>query len=352
MKTSSRNPFWGRIGAPLVLRLFLRLLPLVLATSLGLASSCQHQGLPQYAFLRGEALGTFYSITVDLDTSQALFHAIDSTIDQINAHFSIYDSSSAICQFNRANAYIVDREFAQLTALALHVAEASHGAFDPTVGPYARVWGFAKQDYSATDTLLLDSMRAYVGYQHLRVVGDTVSKDHPRVELSYNAIAKGYASDRVLATLQRWGAQNAMVEIGGEVALLGRNPHREPWRIGIDAPQPGLTPGEKLVRTLADTLGGIATSGNYRNIHAEGGKRWGHTIDPRTGHPALNTTRSATILAPSCAEADAWATACMVLAPEEAKAIIQTQPDLKAFLIYQHAPTDTTLVSWSSQSLQ
>ena len=349
MNTRFIKPFCLHRGTA---RRFPFALPVALTLLLGLAGGCQQYTSRPYAFLHGEALGTFYAITVDLDTSKALLQAIDSTLDQINARFSIYDSSSLICQFNLAQEYIVDNEFAKLTSLALRVAAASNGAFDPTVGPYARAWGFAQTDYAADDTLLLESMRDYVGYNHLRVAGDTIFKNHPKVELSFNAIAKGYASDCVLATLRRRGAVNAMVEIGGEVALLGRNPHGQPWRIGIDAPVPGLAPGEKLLRTLADTAGGIATSGNYRNFHIEGKKHWGHTIDPRNGHPAQSTMRSATILAPTCAEADAWATACMVMPPEEAKATIAQQTDLKAFLVYQRSPIDTTLITWNSKNLQ
>ena len=135
--------------------------------------------------------------------------------------------------------------------------------------------------------------------------------------------------------LSRNGVENYMVEIGGEIALKGRNPKGKPWRIQVDAPiadNTGAVSERMAVVEITDC--GVATSGNYRNYRDYDGQgRVGHTIDPRTGYPVATTTLSATVIAPTCIEADALATACMALPLERAMAMIEEWPGASALLV-------------------
>lgn len=323
-----------------------RIIPVLLLT----LCAC-NRGAKQAGFTRieGAALGTFYMVNYPDSLGLPVREIVDSTLTASERLFSIYDSLSVISRFNRAESYIVDREFAILTALSQEVSRISNGAFDPTVGPLARLWGFGEQrDFVASDTVGFSRLLNLVGYSHLRVSGDTIFKTHPEVEVSYNGIAKGYAADRVAEALQRAGCRAALVEVGGEIALFGKSPRGEAWRLGIDSPEKGTLPGENLAMTIEVAEGGVATSGNYRKFVQSGGKEWGHTIDPRTGRPISNTLLSATVVAPNCAIADGLATAMMVLGVEGSQKLVKSLPEVECSLIY--LANDSVKV-WHSEGL-
>ena len=155
--------------------------------------------------------------------------------------------------------------------------------------------------------------------------------------MDFSAIAKGFGTDQVAKTLKEKGIRNFMIEIGGEISASGNNPKGKPWTIGIVEPNEqtanGQTPPLQTVITLTNQA--LATSGNYRNYYYEGNKRYAHTINPKTGRPVEHSLLSATIIAPTCSEADAYATACMVLGVDSSLAILKQQPHLLWYFICQ-----------------
>ncbi|PID90164.1 MAG: thiamine biosynthesis protein ApbE, partial [Bacteroidetes bacterium] len=260
------------------------------------------------------------------------------------------DSTALLYLFNHKGQEIVDADFAGLTRMSLEINERTDGAFDPTVGPIARKWGFGKDQGQALDSNAVAEMLLYCGMQHLTISGDTVRKDDPRTEITYNAIAKGYGVDVVADYLLEQGVENFLVEIGGELRINGQSPRGLPWTVGIDAPEKSALPGQKIVDRIHISKGGLATSGNYREYLEVGGKTYGHTIDPKTGMPVQRALLSATVYAPTCAEADALATAFMVMGTQKAKDFIQSNEGIEGVLIT--ATPDSTLSIWHSEGIE
>jgi thiamine biosynthesis lipoprotein len=224
---------------------------------------------------------------------------------------------------------------AAVVRLALDVAARTGGAFDPTVQPLVELWGVhgARRTVAPTEAEVV-AARAQVGFGRVSLseregvwwlgCGGTA--------LDLSAIAPGYAADRVSDALAARGVASSLVDVGGEVRVRGRGPSGAGWRLGIDLPEPGLAPGEALagVVTVADR--GVATSGNYRNRYVLEGQEVVHELDPRTGRPALVGVASATVVAPTAALADAWATALMVLG-EPGLAVVAREAGVDALLL-------------------
>ena len=213
------------------------------------------------------------------------------------------------------------------------VYEKSEGAFDPTIGQLIDAWGFGAKNAIDPDSAQVDSLLQWVGFGKIEFNSERVISAVTGVQLNFSAIAKGQAIDVVGDFLVRQGVENYMVEIGGEVRSLGKNSAGEYWTIGIEVPD------EARVGELFDAVRlrnqGMATSGNYRNFRIlEDGRKVAHTIDPKTGFPKMQTLLSATVLAPTCMYADAYATACMTQGLEKAKAMILADPTLEAYFIY------------------
>ena len=218
------------------------------------------------------------------------------------------------------------------------MSEATEGAFDVTVMPLVNAWGFGfKKGTFPTDTQV-DSLRRIVGFHHITLTTDSLlKKDNAGVMIDCGAIAKGYGVDRVAKVLRDHGVRNYMVEIGGEVVTKGRNPEtHKSWQIGISKPVDNANESGsgELQTVLSLENSALATSGNYRNYYERGGRKYAHTIDPRTGRPVQHSLLSATVLAPDCATADAYATAFMVLGLDGAKKVLSAHKELHAYLIY------------------
>ena len=166
--------------------------------------------------------------------------------------------------------------------------------------------------------------------------------------MDFSAIAKGYGCDVVARLLRSHGIENFMVEIGGEVVLSGHNDKGQPWHIGVNKPVENPEDGD-LQTVLSITDCAIATSGNYRNFYYKDGQRYAHTIDPRTGYPVQHSLLSATVVAADCATADAYATSFMVLGLDSAQAVLNSHPELKAYLIYSDESGQMSV--WRSETL-
>lgn len=272
-------------------------------------------GSPSYRYEEGMAWNTVYHITyrssIDLsDSVRAVFKDIDYSLSPFNGE-------SLVSRVNSNLSDSVDGHFIAVYQESLAVNRASGGAFDPTLAPLIRAWGFGQGHEVSADTLRLDSLLQFVGIQKTCLDGLRLVKEDPRIEFNFSALAKGYGVDCIADMLERNGVDDYLVEVGGEIRVAGCNPSGSFWNIGIDRPVSESNPGD-IVSSVQLREGAMATSGNYRNFHESGGRRFGHTISPATGRPVMSDVLSATVVAPTCLEADALATACMVVGSEEA----------------------------------
>ena len=212
------------------------------------------------------------------------------------------------------------------------------GSLSPFIvtAPLANAWGFGFKKGAFPDSAMIDSLLDITGYPKVSLSADgKVIKQDSRIMLSCSAVAKGYAVDVIAQLLEKKGIGNFMVDIGGEVVVRGENPKKSLWRIGINKPiDDSLAVNQELQTILQVTDVGIATSGNYRNYYYKDGKKYAHTIDPRTGYPVQHSILSATVIARDCMSADAYATAFMVMGLEEAERFADSHPDLDACFIY------------------
>ena len=285
----------------------------------------------------GQAFGTTYSITcvANPEDKRPLPHAqIDSLLADLSHTFSIFDTNSIIYRWNKGEDVELNEDFLEVLHISKLVSNATDGAFDCTVQPLVQLWGFGKDGVRHTvadDTLA--AVREFIGFQLVDLQGDSIFRKDPRVQLNFNAVAKGYAVDRVADWLVENGFADCLVEIGGEVAARG-NKNGKPWKVGIQIPTQTADGARESFESLPlPDHRAVATSGNYRNYFEEDGVRYTHILDPRTGQPERTNLLSVTVLAPDCATADAYATAFMVLGYEKSAQIVKQHSELEAWFI-------------------
>ena len=288
----------------------------------------------QYYAESGSVFHTIYNIKYE--AFEPLTDEIDAELEAFNLSMNPFNPNSVISKVNRNEDVEIDEWFAVVFNKAMEVSEKSGGVFDATVAPLINLWGFGFEHSDSVSQQAIDSIKAFVGYEKVRVENNRVVKDDPRIKLNFSAIAKGYASDVIAALLEREGVENYMVEIGGEVAAKGRNPNGNCWGIGVPKPEDDSTGMKNTIETIIRLCNksGIATSGDYRKFYIKEGKKYSHTIDPRTGYPSEQSVRSATVIAPDCMTADAYATVFMVLGADAAEAIAAKVPEIEYYLIY------------------
>ena len=303
-----------------------------------------------YQHNKGFIFGTVYNITYQSDKN--LEKEIIRELDKVDASLSPFNEKSIISKINRNEEAVVDNYFYDVFNLAMQISEDTNGAFDITVAPIVNAWGFGFKSGSSPTSQYIDSLRQFIGYKKVRIDKDKhVVKQDERIMLDCSAIAKGYGSDVVARLFNAKGIKNYMIEIGGEIVASGLSEKRLPWKIGITKPsEDSLGTSNELQTILNITDCAMATSGNYRNFYYKNGKRYAHTIDPRTGYPIQHNILSATVIAKSCAQADAYATSFMVLGLDEAKKILERHPQLLAYLIYTNK--DNEYEVWHSPALK
>jgi thiamine biosynthesis lipoprotein len=289
----------------------------------------------------GEALGTTWAVKwVSRSAPQPgrrdeLHDRVAAVLARVDRGMSNWREDAELTRFNRRaelSGFEFSSETRQVVLAALAIARETNGAFDPTVGPLVALWGFGP------DAALEEPTEQELAQQRARVGWSLLGWDRegrlvrrvPGVELDLSAIAKGYAVDAIVHELVRDRPLGLLVEVGGEVRALGTTLDGEPWRVGIQDP---TASGDDLEAVLALTGAALATSGDYRNLRVVAGKRRSHVIDPRTGRPLDNRVASASVVAPTCMEADAAATALMVLGPELGMAWVEERPWLDALLL-------------------
>jgi len=288
------------------------------------------RGTAKLRTAEGAIFGTTYHIKYE--SAQPLDSAILAELRRVDASLSVFNPQSTLSLLNAGKTNKADAMLYEVLEKAHKVSEATNGAFDVTVMPLVNAWGFGFKHDSLPSAAQTDSLRSLVGYQRVTLMPDsTVRKDDGRMTIDCGAIAKGYAVDRVARLLRKADVRNFMVEIGGEVVTKGRNPEGHPWQIGVSKPADG---SQEIETVLSLENAALATSGNYRNFYIANGKKYAHTIDPRTGRPVQHSLLSATVVAPDCATADAYATAFMVLGLDEAEKIVWENKHLKALFIF------------------
>lgn len=301
---------------------------LFIACSLLLLVSCAQK---EYRQNTNFVFGTIYNITYQSDRD--LQQEIEAELMKVDGEFSMFNPQSTVARINSGDSTVERSEmFNEIYQLALTVSKETDGAFDITVAPLVNAWGFGFKHEQLPTPEQVDSLLQL------------------RNQMDFSAIAKGYGCDVVARLLESHGIHNYMVEIGGEVVVSGKNAKGDDWHIGITKPtEDSLNVEGEMQTVLSITDHAMATSGNYRNFYYQGGRKYAHTIDPRTGYPVQHSLLSATVLAENCATADAYATSFMVLGVEGAKAVLARHPELMAYLIYTDEKGQLT--TWASPAL-
>ena len=308
----------------------------------------QQQNTP-YQRDEGFIFGTIYHITYQSDVNYQ--KEIEAELQKVDNSLSPFNKTSIISRINRNEDVKVDNMFAEVFQLAEKISKETDGAFDITVAPMVNAWGFGFKTGNPPTKQTVDSLRAIVGFQKVALEEEHVKKQNPHIMLDCSAIAKGYGSDIVARFLKKKGIQNFMVEIGGEIVVNGNSDKQVPWRVGINKPtDDSLNTSQELQDVINVTDIAMATSGNYRNFYYKNGKKYAHTIDPKTGYPVQHNILSATVLAKNCATADAYATSFMVMGLDGARKVLEKHPELDAYLIYSDEKGNNRI--WYSPELK
>ena len=324
-------------------------LPFLVLLIVGTVLIIRQQQSTPYQKNAGLIFGTTYSVTYQC--GEDLQEEIEAELKKVDDEFSMFNSQSIVARLNNGEQPELSNDFIDVFKLARQVSEDTNGAFDITVAPLVNAWGFGFKHEQMPSKEQVDSLRELIGYRYVTLKDKTITMQKPGMMLDFSAIAKGYGVDVVARLLERHDIKNYMVEIGGEITTRGINPERVPWRIGVNKPsEDALNENHELQTILNVTDKSMATSGNYRNFYVKGGKKYAHTIDPKTGYPVQHSLLSATVLTDRCAKADAYATSFMVLGMDGAKQILERHKELMAYLIY----TDNkgNLSVWYSPSLK
>ncbi|HDO27050.1 MAG TPA: FAD:protein FMN transferase [Bacteroidetes bacterium] len=298
-------------------------------------SACTPQKKTEPVKLLGAAQGTYYSIIYYDEARRNFQPEIDSLLQAFDRSLSLWIPSSILSRVNNNDTSVVpDKSFEDNFNLSMQVAANTNGAFDVTVGPLVRAWGFGFDEKKHVDSHIIDSLLQFTGYRKVKIQNGIIVKDDPRVSLDFNAIAQGYSVDLVGDFLERHGIENYLVDIGGEVKAKGQKPDGSLWKVGIEKPAKHQDDLRSLKAVIALKNKSVATSGSYRKFYIENGIRYSHTIDPKTGRPVQHSLLSVSVLADSTAVADAYATAFMVMGFEKSKQFVEQDSALEAFFIY------------------
>jgi len=269
---------------------------------------------------------------------------IDSMFHLVNRSMSTYLPSSDISKINRGDKGIkVDDMFKEVFKKADRIYKETHGVFDPTIGVLVNAWGFGPKNMESNlDSLRVQELLEYVGFDKVTLVNGEVEKIHTETYFDFNAIAKGYGVDVIARFLENHEVNNYMIEIGGEVRVKGVNSSLKLWRIAIQNPDlEASNPYQKIISLENEAM---ATSGNYRKFRIDPitGEKYVHTLDTKTGYPAKRDLLSASVIASlDCADVDGYATAFMAMGFEKTRMFLKRHSELKVFLVYLNENGET-----------
>ena len=306
-------------------------IPFLLFLIVGTVLIIRQQQTEPYQHCKGFIFGTIYNVTYQ--SSADLQEEIEQELKKVDLEFSMFNDSSTVARINRGENPERSAMFNEVYQLAQTVSRETDGSFDITVAPLVNAWGFGFKSQQMPTPAQVDSLRRI------------------KNQMDFSAIAKGYGSECIARLLRRHDVRNFMVEVGGEIVVQGISEKRLPWKIGVTKPtDDSLSYNNEIQAVLNVTDISMATSGNYRNFYYKQGKKYAHTIDPRTGYPVQHSLLSATVLTSDCSVADAYATSFMVMGVDRAKEVLAKHPELKVYFIY--ADEDGQLKVWYSPSLK
>ena len=297
-------------------------------------------GKPKFHTMTGNTMGTTYHVTAQFAdkkiSAEDLQAQIDARLESINLSMSTYKPDSEISQFNQMKVgekLTVSDDFVKVYSVAKTIYDETDGAFDPTVSPLVDLWGFGGGSETGVDRKPpsdADIKKALtnVGFDKVVLKDNELSKT-AAVTLDFSAVAKGYGVDQVAKLLHDQDINNFLVEVGGEIVTDGISPRAGPWRVAVTTPK-SLSNAISRIE-LKDAA--LATSGNYRNYFDYEGVRYSHTINPKTGYPVEHRLSSVTVIQPTAAEADAYATALLVMGVEKGFNFAK-EKELPVYMIY------------------
>lgn len=317
-----------------------------------LMTSCQRKDKDKYITIEGYAQGGIYSVTLNLkgvkEKPEDIRNAIQDILEEIDGTLSGYNKNSLLSRFNAGEDIVPNQLFMDAYDIGYQIYDETRGVVDVACAPLFDMWGFgfktgdmptddeveiARRNcglgrcYAASDNFAAEKINAQ----------DLLLENEPVLpQLNYNAIAQGYSCDLVAEYLYSIGVKDMLVNIG-EIFCDGKNPSGQPWTVGIDKPVDGNDElGAQIQGVFKVPSGphGVVTSGNYRKFYIKDGKKYAHTIDPRTGYPVDHSLLSATVIAENAMLADAYATYCMVVGLEASKEFFAERTDMEACLIY------------------
>lgn len=324
------------------------LLFLIIGTYLAITRKEEAKDIP-FQYCEGAIFGTVYHATYQCDSS--LNGKILEELQAVDQSLSMFNPNSTISQINSGKSNETDSLLTTIFHIAREVSQATDGAFDITVAPLVNAWGFGFKHGALPDSLQVDSLRQLIGWNRISLKDNKFFREDPRMIIDLSAVAKGFGSDCVAKMFRKHGINNFMIEIGGEVVTSGVSPKAKAWRIGVNKPQEDSTSTSNELQTILQMNNcAMATSGNYRNFYIDNGRKIAHTIDPKTGYPVQHSILSSTVIAPTCAIADAYATAFMVLGLEKSLQVLDKHPELMAYFI--HTDKEGNYQVWKSPGIE
>lgn len=284
----------------------------------------------------GTTQGSYYSITYFDNQNRDFSHEFDSIFKEIENTLSLWDENSMIRKVNSNDTTVVINQiFIDNFNYAMRAAKLSDGYFDPTVGPLVAAWGFHFKEGMTMTPEIVDSIRQIVGYKKVKIENGKVVKENPNMTLDFNAVAQGYTTDMIGNFLLSKDVEDFLVDVGGEIMARGNKPNGDLWKIGIEKPAENKNDARIVQEIIELKDKSIVTSGNYRKYVEQDGKRYSHSLNPKTGYPSENNLLSATIICDNTAWADCLASICMLVGMEKAIEIIEAQDNVEAFFIYE-----------------
>jgi len=307
---------------------------IILFIGLAILASCGKQ--PKKMVLQGLAQGSYYAVTYYDEQERNFQHEIDSIFHAVDMSVNLWVDSSVISKVNRNEEVVLDQIFIDNFNIAQEAAKLSDGYFDPTVSPIVAAWGFSYKVGDSITPQLIDSLKQWVDYRKVRIENRKVIKENPNITLDFNAIAQGYTSDLIAAFLESRGIKSYLVDTGGEIMAKGEKNNGKPWIVGIEKPAENKD-SEQVVQTrIALRDKGLVTSGSTRKYVERNGKRYSHSINPKTGYPVEHNVLSVTVLAENSVWADALASICMVMGLEQSLPLIESLDGVEAYYIYSN----------------
>ncbi|WP_346796927.1 FAD:protein FMN transferase [Halomonas sp. Bachu 37] len=345
-----------QFGRPLTHHVYARAIGWGLAVlALAILVGCSESDRPLETPVRleGEIFGTFYQVTIADPLTQGQAQTLEEgflqELEDVDQAMSTYRDDAELVLFNQAplNEWQpLSDELIEVMAIARSVAEASNGAFDVTIGDVVNLWSFGPEarPQEVPDESQLQERLSLIGFDALELDTQALQARRTRdVFVDLSGVAKGHATDRVAEYLERQDIEHYLVNLGGELRVKGyrEQDSQEPWRIGIEVPENGPQRAQHVL-PVHDIS--VATSGDYRNYFEEDGRRYSHTLDPRSGRPIEHHVASVSVAHPSNAWADAWATALSVLGGEAGMALAIEQ-ELKVLMLVRRDDQWVSLAS-------